>query len=327
MTDNQDGTNSTPPDSADSAITAGASPIPEQPPGDPGAGTGGELDSSPIESAVVVSAPEAAATDPDGQPAADEADAADAIPSPAQTDEGTAPHEPLLRTTVDAPAPATGGAPAAVAAGAPVGDAVAAGDTHAEKPGAKAGEPPKRIEPMPDGIRRVLCGALVAMTALMLAHLLWVWSFASRLIGLDGKPVAVRTHWLGIAFTPTAEWSLLLVVVFAAAAGSTAHSALLFANRDGHGHLEKRWVAWYLVRPGAAAVIGVLTYIILKAGFLGATNNTSELAFAAAVGGLAGLFTDTLMQKLRGALGASPFKVSASDPKAAERTGALPTEH
>jgi hypothetical protein len=58
----------------------------------------------------------------------------------------------------------------------------------------------------------------------------------------------------------------------------------------------------------------VVGYIVLKAGFLGTVNSTDQhsLAFAAGVGALAGMFTDTLIKKLAGALGATPFDEPAT---------------
>jgi hypothetical protein len=181
----------------------------------------------------------------------------------------------------------------------------------------RQGESPARARasnPMDAAPRRGIGFGLFVLSALAIAHLLWAWAFTAKLVSAGPKTPPLRVHWFTFAFTPSVEWSLLLVVTLAAAAGSTAHSALVFSNRAGHDTLESTWAFWYLLRPGAAAIIGVLSYVIVKAGFLGAVNNGDDkgLAFAAAVGALAGLFTDTLMAKLRQALGASPFKAPTS---------------
>jgi hypothetical protein len=133
----------------------------------------------------------------------------------------------------------------------------------------------------------------------------------------------VRAHWLGIGFSPTADFAMLAIVALTAMAGSAVHMALIFANRAGHGKLERTWAFWYLLRPGAAALLGVLTYVVIKAGFLGSVSDSQGkgLAFAAAVGALAGLFTDKVIAKLRDAIGASPFDRSASHPASAAKTG------
>lgn len=80
---------------------------------------------------------------------------------------------------------------------------------------------------------------------------------------------------------------------------------------------------WYLTRPFTAAGIGVLAYALLQVGFFGSNNNTnSELLAAAAIGGLAGLFTDQLLQKMRTALGLTAFLKSASDASETEKINA-----
>jgi hypothetical protein len=169
---------------------------------------------------------------------------------------------------------------------------------------------------MGTGPRIAIGTGLGVFAAVMLAHLLWVWSFTARLIPATATAPTphIRVHWFWLEFTPTVDWALVLLVVFAAAAGSAAQMSLVFANRAGLKTLESTWTWWYLLRPGAAAIVGVVAYVVLKAGFLGSVTDQDQhsLAFAAAVGTLAGMFTDTLISKLRGALGASPFETATA---------------
>jgi hypothetical protein len=103
-----------------------------------------------------------------------------------------------------------------------------------------------------------------------------------------------------------------MVVVLTALIGGAATIGLTFVNRAGYHRLEKGWEWWYITRPLTAASIGVLAFALLQAGFLGnGTSDTSDLLAAAATGGLAGLFTDQLLQKMRAALGLSAFGESA----------------
>jgi hypothetical protein len=175
--------------------------------------------------------------------------------------------------------------------------------------------------PMSNTARRFIGGWLGLVGAVVLGHVMWAWSLASR---LEAAPAAahVRAHWLGLEFSPTAQFSLLLIVVTTAMAGSLATIALVFSNRAGHRTLEERWEWWYLLRPLAAASIAILFYMVVLAGLLGgADKKAGGLAFAAAVGGLAGLFTDRVLETMRSALGASAFNTSASNPEEAKNTG------
>jgi hypothetical protein len=156
---------------------------------------------------------------------------------------------------------------------------------------------------------------LLLFAGVVLAHLMWAWSIAARLVpdSAGVAPAAIRAHWLGYAFTPTLTFMVLLIVALSAMAGSTAATAMVFSNRAGQNQLEKYWVWWYVLRPGVAAVIAVVAFVSVKAGFLGTLDDTKTkgLAFAAALGGLTGLFTDKMLEKLQVALGFSPFTDSA----------------
>jgi hypothetical protein len=180
-------------------------------------------------------------------------------------------------------------------------------------------------EPMGDLCRRLIGCGLLLFAAVILAHLFWAWSIAERLVVVPPPTGPIRVHWLGVAFTPTVTFIVILIVALAAMAGSTAATANVFANRAGYQKLEKYWVWWYVLRPAIASVVAVVAYVALKAGLVGGTigaTGTKGLAFAAVLGGLTGLFTDTMLVRLRGLLGQSPFNSSASDPSAVEKTGA-----
>ncbi|MGY1702767.1 hypothetical protein [Geodermatophilus sp. SYSU D00766] len=175
---------------------------------------------------------------------------------------------------------------------------------------------------MSDRSRRAVGVWLFALTVVVLGHFLWAWSTAYRLVG--PRPHRVRVNWFWWGFHPTAQFSLLLIVMLAAMLGSMVTVTMIFANRSGHRTLEERWEYWYLYRPLSAAGVGVLLYVVVVAGLLGtAVGGEGSLAFAAAIGGLAGLFTDRVIAAMRQALGASPFNVSASDVEAATKTGGV----
>ena len=158
---------------------------------------------------------------------------------------------------------------------------------------------------------------IITLAAIALGHLPWAWSIAERLTGTNSN---LRVHWLGVGFAPQKASALLIVVILTAVIGSVATLALTFAHRSGYNKLEKGWGWWYVTRPFTAVGIGVLAYALLQAGFFGSNNATGqELLVAAAIGGLAGLFTDQLLQKMRAALGLTPFLKSATDDDEAKK--------
>lgn len=172
-------------------------------------------------------------------------------------------------------------------------------------------EGPRTTLPMTPRIRTMIGLWIIALAAIALGHLPWAWSLAEQLSRSKSVP---RARWLGLTFAPHEVSILLVIVVLTAVIGSAATLALTFAQRAGYDSLERGWVWWYLTRPFTAAGIGVLAYALLQVGFFGSNNKTSsELLAAAAIGGLAGLFTDQLLQKMRTALGLTAFLKSASD--------------
>jgi hypothetical protein len=83
---------------------------------------------------------------------------------------------------------------------------------------------PKLERPM-DSRPRILLGIwLFLLSGLSLAHLVWAWSFTSRLVpattaaGTTASIPHIRVHWLGIGFAPTLDASLVLLVLLAPAA-------------------------------------------------------------------------------------------------------------
>jgi hypothetical protein len=93
------------------------------------------------------------------------------------------------------------------------------------------------------------------------------------------------------------------------------HAASLFAARAAARTFEASYFWWYLLRPFEAALVAMVLVAVARAGIpaLGPTGTDgghAGLAFVA--GGLAGLFTDQVMQQLRGLLGATKIDHKAS---------------
>lgn len=193
--------------------------------------------------------------------------------------------------------------------------------TDAATPGGSGARLAEPGEPMTDGARRLLGVWLLGFGVVVLGHLLWAWSLAAQLLA-SGPQANVQAHWMGLGFSPSTQFGLLLVVLVTALAGSLAVVVTVFANRAGHRTLEQHWAWWYVLRPCSAGAVGVLFYAVVVAGLLGSpAPDHAGLALAGAVGGLAGLFTDRVLAMMRSVLGASAFNVSASLPEQAAATG------
>jgi hypothetical protein len=162
---------------------------------------------------------------------------------------------------------------------------------------------------------------LAALGGASLVAVMWSWAVADR-AGADGTAV----QWIGPDFTATPATSALALAAVAGVTGSVVHSASLFATRVGRRTFEVSYVWWYVLRPVEAALVAVVLVAAVRSGLvaLNTTGNegaTTALAFL--VGGLAGLFTDRAMQRLRGLLGATKTDAKASE-QAAPGTFATP---
>lgn len=153
--------------------------------------------------------------------------------------------------------------------------------------------------------RRIAIGLyLVAACLILLPTMLWAWSNASRVLQLPERQELTAT-FLWTDFLMTADLAMLLIVELAAIAGSLAILTRTFAYRAGYETLERGFVWWYLVRPFTGALLGLIFYLAVDAGYFShvAKLEPSSLALAAMIGGLAGLFTDEVLTRLRSVLG------------------------
>lgn len=135
---------------------------------------------------------------------------------------------------------------------------------------------------------------LIVASAASIAGIVWKWS--------DGDSAASDGR------------SMLVLAVLAAIAGSVVHLIPTFTLRAGRWTLEHGFGWWYLLRPFAAALLGMLFSLVVRAGLL--TIGTDEAGprpeVLVVAGGLAGLFTDRVMQRMLTLLGSVDPSKSAS---------------
>lgn len=165
--------------------------------------------------------------------------------------------------------------------------------------------------------RRRLVGVYLLLFGLvLLAVIPWAWSFASRAVSRNTQ---VAASFLGYQFRPTPEFSLVLIVLLTAALGSVAVLAMTFSARTGRETLERGFLWWYLTRPISAAGLGIVFYMAFVSGFLTAATASGRptLIIAAAIGGLAGLFTDQVLRKMYKVLGLVDSSQPASETNSA----------
>jgi hypothetical protein len=153
---------------------------------------------------------------------------------------------------------------------------------------------------------------MLLLAAAAFSGLVWIWPVASALNTKDA-PAAQAVDWLGPGFTATAMTSLIIVVAMSAVAGSVVQLIMVFTLRAGKGTLEHGYESWYLLRPVAAPLVGIVLFLAVHAGVMtiGGTG-PANVPLYGMTGALAGLFTDRVLQRLQAILGATDANKPAS---------------
>jgi hypothetical protein len=160
--------------------------------------------------------------------------------------------------------------------------------------------------------------AAVGVAAVLTA--VWAWAVADR-----ARSANDAVHWIGPDFTATAATSALVLAAVGGVAGSFVHAGSLFTARVGRRTFEVSYFWWYVLRPLESAVLAMVFVAAIRSGLLalgadGKDSDTVVLVFLS--GALAGLFTDRVMQRLRGLLGATKTDQKATEQPAPESTPA-----
>lgn len=125
---------------------------------------------------------------------------------------------------------------------------------------------------------------------------------------------SARIHWWGPDLSLDVTSGALLLGLVGGVAGSLVHTITIFSSRVGRDTLEASYLWWYLLRPFAAALLALLFVASVVSGLsaLNGAPKSPDAGVAFVAGGLAGLFTDAVLQKLRNLLGATSTEQTAS---------------
>ena len=102
--------------------------------------------------------------------------------------------------------------------------------------------------------------------------------------------------WLGLT-----ENIGLSIAMIAGALGSFIHVATSFTSFAGNRSLSASWVWWFILRPPMGAAIALIAYFVLRSGLLfdGQLGVQVSPLGIAALGGIIGLFSKQIIDKLR----------------------------
>jgi hypothetical protein len=167
-----------------------------------------------------------------------------------------------------------------------------------ETNGPTTGAPRGESHVPPPGIVLMVL-VMVGMAALALYGL---WAFwPSEAPGKKVPAAAKVVHFFWHHRSMRRESLFFVMVAFAGALGSALHSLRSLVVYIGERELRWSWVPFYLVRPILGALLATLLYVVLRAGLFSPSSSSvqaSPYGFAA-VAGLAGLFSDQAIEKLK----------------------------
>lgn len=169
-------------------------------------------------------------------------------------------------------------------------------------------------EPLPSGPAWAVV-VVVGVWHLLLAILAVVVTFSWWPLVEQSASGNVTLRWHSLDFTLTVFSGALLLGVVGGVVGSLVHTIAIFSSRVGRNKFEASFLWWYLLRPFGAALLALLFVAAVQSGMLALSgdNGGSQAAAAFIAGGLAGLFTDAVLQRLRGILGATSTEQMASE--------------
>lgn len=97
----------------------------------------------------------------------------------------------------------------------------------------------------------------------------------------------------------TADGYLFLIVLFSGLLGAVIRAISSLYWHLGQRDFKLNWAWYYILQPFFGGALGLVFYLVLRGGFGGGTVGKGNVFAFAAVGALAGLFSDNAMAKLK----------------------------
>lgn len=144
-----------------------------------------------------------------------------------------------------------------------------------------------------------MTGITIIMLVVLIGGLVVFWPVDGAGKGL--VPATITVELLGFEFSHISlEQQLFVIVLLAGALGGLLHSIRSLAWYIGNRNLKWSWAPRYVLLPFSSAILSLIFYFVLRAGFLspGTINDISPFSMAA-LGSLVGLFAEQALLKLK----------------------------
>jgi len=157
-----------------------------------------------------------------------------------------------------------------------------------------------------------------------LGLLLWVWP--SDATKTAAPPVSVLGN---VLFNFDLDRRVLALAALSGAIGSSVHACTSFADYVGNSKLSRAWMWWIIMRAPIGALLGLLTFMLVKGGLLQiySTSGTGltdlNMFGVAGFSALAGMFSKQATDKLADVFSAL-FRSDADKARSDKLDGAAP---
>jgi hypothetical protein len=126
---------------------------------------------------------------------------------------------------------------------------------------------------------------LIALTVVLIIAIIQFWPSSATM--RSSSESALQARFLLWTFHLPNEGRLLLIVVLAGALGGQVRSLRSLAWYVGNKQLKRCWISQYILTPFVGAILAVVSYFIVRAGFCPANSTVQQVN----IFGFAGLAT------------------------------------
>ena len=152
---------------------------------------------------------------------------------------------------------------------------------------------------------------LLFMAAVLVSALIQLWPVVNS---TSAAKQDIDVVWGLFTISLDRETGLIILTLLVGGLGAFIHAATSVADFFGNRRFVASWTPWYIVRLPIGAVLALLFYFVVRAGFLStdASSNAVSPFGIVALSGLAGLFSKQATDKLREVF-ETLFKVTGGD--------------
>jgi len=153
---------------------------------------------------------------------------------------------------------------------------------------------------------------LIVLRVALLAAILWAWSFASSLISANSG-ITVAIYLFGVKFSPSAGFSPLLIVLLTAMLGTVAVLMLTFLREQAQDSQEWLHAVPHRGQSVRSRSACWCTWRSRPALQRSHDQRSASARYCGGNWGLAGLFADQALKKMRSIPAVLPTDQTASD--------------